>query len=484
MSGLPAPPPPAAAGRRFSWLSAPRAIGAVGLANLLAYLPGELSADAADQLAEARSGGVSDWHSPWLTVVWRQLLHVHDHPAGMLVLQLAMFWGGAMLLAHTLAAQGRQRAAWGVLGLCLFPPFWFYNHYILKDTAFYSAMFLCAATWFAALNAAPARRRLWVGAAVAMTLLALPIRINGAFAMAGLLVGLWVFTQARRTWVLLPALLVVSAALVLGVRAFNTGVLRAGPSDVMQSLQIHDLMGVQHFSRDTGVWGPYALGMDEVDRCYTPYFWDTLSPTGLCAGLRQHLGAPDGRFFTPEAIAQRGRLWRQAVQDHPWAYLQHRLHYFNSATYFIVPALHARFSKQVRDGRRPDLMPYTARDVRLDWVKRNPLVWPITWLAAGAGVLILLWPRATQTLNARFAAAVAGSGLAYGLAYVVIGVATDVRYFLWTILATGLAAVVSHRELRDAANQRPATAFVVLAAVATALMAGIAARWMEVPFIG
>mgnify|MGYP000852628706 CR=1 FL=1 len=468
--------------RPANWLTPPYLAAAAGLIAFVS-VPGAINPDSADQLAEARAGDVSDWHSAWLTHIWRLMLRCVDSEWTMLALQLLLFWGGAAVLAAAFWRAGRRGSAWTVFAVALFPHFVFFNHYILKDTAFYSAMFLCSALCFAAISEGHARRWLFAVAAALAMLATLPIRINGAFALAGLIVPLlW----PSRRWRLVPIALAIAFAsllLVNSARWFNASVLQARSSDVIQSLQILDLMGIQYHSRDASVWGPYALANEEVDKCYSSFHWDTMSPTGVCASLRLRLGSPDGRVFEPEAIRKRGDLWVSAIKAHPLAYLQHRLRHMNSATFFFVPAFHARFSKAVRDGSREGRAPVTAHDIRTDYLKKNVFVWPVVWLAGGLGMLALLWPRAGESVEAKFGVALLTSALSYGFAYLVIGVATDVRYFLWVNLATVLAAVVAWRDLCDAWRADPFRRRLALAGLGAVVAAGFGARLVDVPFV-
>lgn len=472
------------AAERRGWRLSPAPVALLlGLVHFVAFMPGVVSSDSADQLAEARSGAVSDWHSPLLTLIWRAMLAVVDNPATMLALQLALFWGGAALLAQVLHRSGRERQAWAVIAIGLFPHFVFFNHYILKDTAFYSAMFLAAALCFLAQSRRGATAVALWALAVAVLLVCALIRINGAFAVAALVLGLGLlhgrFTLPR----LLVGALCASVVLILLARTVNSRVLDAINSDGMQALQIFDLMGVQRFSRDEGVWGETALTNAEVDACYTSFFWDSMSPNGPCAALRVRLGAPDGRFFTDQARAQRGRLWLAAIAQHPVAYARHRLLHFNSATFFAVPAMHARFNKAIRDGRNAGRQPLTEADVRKDYLKKSPLVWPITWLTAGFGLVALLWPRRQDSVDARFGLLLLASGLLYGLAYAVIGVASDVRYFLWTNLAVLLAVAIAWPDLREGWRRHPGRGAAALAAVAGVVLVGLASRWFDIVYV-
>jgi len=71
------------------------------------------------------------------------------------------------------------------------------------------------------------------------------------------------------------------------------------------------------------------------------------------------------------------------------------------------------------------------------------------WLALGIGLLIWLTSRradyrmASRTASRDAALALLLSALPYAFAYLVIGVATELRYLLWSLIAIFTAAVIS-----------------------------------------
>ena len=73
----------------------------------------------------------------------------------------------------------------------------------------------------------------------------------------------------------------------------------------------------------------------------------------------------------------------------------------------------------------------------------TPLGWPIFWMAVALGVLILV-PSLGER---RVSAALAVSALLYGLSYLPLSVASELRYHLWTIVAALLAAVIAGAEI-------------------------------------
>jgi hypothetical protein len=117
------------------------------------------------------------------------------------------------------------------------------------------------------------------------------------------------------------------------------------------------------------------------------------------------------------------------------------------------------------DGRGFD---FSSRLLAMDYVKKNPLVWPIVWIALGIGVFAgACWlPRSPQTYGGLVLAA---SGLLYGFGYFLVGLAADPRYYLWTILAVQSTALILGPEL---ARSNPRSLRVTAVALGVILVAG------------
>jgi len=155
----------------------------------------------------------------------------------------------------------------------------------------------------------------------------------------------------------------------------------------------------------------------------------------------------------PDGLAAQ---WARSIAQHPAAYLEHRLKHFNSALLLAVPLKHIRLTPEYGTGD-PAFQPLerlTERDIRLDWVRKNPAVWPAVWLAWAICLLVLL-ARETPSTHVLLARVLAASALGYSGAYLLIGVATDMRYHYWSLLAVLLATLaVAPTLLRQWQRQR------------------------------
>ena len=127
--------------------------------------------------------------------------------------------------------------------------------------------------------------------------------------------------------------------------------------------------------------------------------------------------------------------WVASIIAHPLAYARHRLAHFSSAIYFLaqphlgdIVMLGAPVSGEVGDAPAP------ATQRELPYLMLYEILkTPAFWLAIGACLLVLLAsaksPRHSAGLQA--ALALVMSGLLYTCAYLIIGLATDVRYQFW-----------------------------------------------------
>ena len=350
------------------------AAAVLALLTLGICFPGEMTPDAARQLAEARTGKFTDWHPPIMAMLWS----VAPYPAAMLTLQIGLHWIGIAGLALRLSGHWR----WVMLAVGLTPIAFKYLGVLQKDT-------LLTSLFVAAFGLA-AHFRI---ASIALGLFGSLVRANGVFAFGPLALPRMGLV---RTIALSVAL---SAALIPVSMAFNR--LVSEPTGVERSVQAYDLAGIEQFS-------------GKPSGCYTPLFWDTLSTERCGFSYQKIRGSITGE-------------WLNAIANHPLAYAQHRLMHFNSTTFFLVPAM-----QQCVEA--PE-MHECDQSLLTDALTKNPLLWPVTWLAVG---LLLLFAKPDP-----FARNLCLSGLLYGFAYLLVGVASDFRYFYWTELAVQ-AAIVLH----------------------------------------
>lgn len=366
-------------------------------ANFSVAWPGTLTIDSQSQLSQAISGQFSDWHPPFMAMLWR---FIGPTLSTMLFLQIVLHWLGIWAFAEGVRRIRPSGWIWVILAIGLTPIALKYTQVIQKDSLMTSFFLLAFGLAFLT-----SRRMLALPFGIAGIL----CRSNGVFALPPLLIG----NNNRQFGFLVSfvASLVIAAFLGLLIGIFNTHVLASRETGVQRSLQLFDLAGIAHFSRDNS---SLPAGAKDAARCYTPVFRDTLN--GCMAPMSS---------IKPSLTKE----WGTTIFLHPLAYAQHRIAHFNRTIFFIVPPM-----QQCVDAPSYHRCDFSQRGKLRDFIQKNALLWPVTWLAIG---VMLLAGNLNPTSRSLIL-----SGSLYGAAYIVVGVAADFRYFYWTELAIQIAMLL------------------------------------------
>ena len=438
--------------------------------------PGALSPDATAQYQQAITGSYNDWHPPVMAYLWSKLLILSHGPAAMLAVHVFLYWGGLCAIADGLRRVGRPISALVVLLSGISPLILYYVGIIYKDVGLSSA-FLAGFGLIFWHKAQGHNWRWWsVVGVVAVLAYGTLVRSNGPFALAPIALYALHPKLAGRAGAWSIAALATVIVAMFGSQLVNRQVFKASKSGVEQTLQLYDLVGIAHHSGDNSVLPNDLRSGAAVRGCYTPRYWDALH-TAACGNIFDKLATPG----TAARNAMTGQ-WLRAIVRHPIAYSVHRLKHYNASLNFFVPALSCRFApfdeqcgdQDPRGGRSLDT-PATQKAVEWDYVKKNALVWPATWLAMVLAMLVLLGRSSSPTATA--ARALLLSGAAYGGAYLVVGVATDIRYYLWTFTALQTAAILGWPEFW---NQRKSKSFWAAASIVLiVVLLGYCARLLD-----
>lgn len=441
--------------------------------NLLLHFPGKMNSDSNNQYAEAVARSYTDWHPPVMAWVWSRLRLLADGPAPFLVLHLTAYWCGFGLLADAIRRLGHSKTAIAFALAGAFPPFLYVNAFIMKDVGMVAAWLPAVGLlfWF---RSQQLKIPVLAGVLIAALLVyGTLVRSNAIFAIGPLLV----YALASPAW--LRSLRLMLAACVIAVLAVpvsqvaNRVLFDAAPRNAVQSLFLFDLMGIAVVEKKPALMLPRAnITMDDLKNCYSPYWWDTLSPWGKCAS---RVYRPDPTFVAwGEGLPTQ---WVETIAAHPVAYAIHRLKHFNSSLHFVVPLKHSRLvpDYQPNDPAFKALEVFTERDIKFDLLRKSPLLTPATWLVWGVVLLVLVAP-CEESSRIGLARVLIVSALGYSCAYLLIGVATDMRYHYWSIIAILLATLLLLPQLGSGLRNRSKTLIVGLAAVGVVVAIGTWSR--------
>lgn len=366
---------------------------------------------------------------------------------------IACYWLGFGLIAVALSRTDRPLTAWGIVGVGLFPQFLAINVNILKDVGL-AVTFLAgfaASFWYRIDD----RRVPWVVAVISTVLLfyGTLVRTNAVFGVVPLLAYTINPQWLGRPWRVLVFSPPVALFMVPLSGLVNHTVLNATPLGIIRSLEIFDMAGIAFYSGDVSVFGPgNSFTRQDVESCYTPVQWDTLSPWGNCRFFWDRLAVShdvqEVEKLTPMAVMEAPsnpelpKYWVASIIAHPLAYAQHRLAHFNSEIYFLAQPRHDNVAPSVPTGEQAGDAPAASLVRELPHMLYAVLNTPAFWLAVGTCLLVLLASASSPRRPAAEAALVI-SGLLYTGAYLIIGVATDPRYQFWSMVATFTALVMS-----------------------------------------
>jgi hypothetical protein len=430
----------------------------VGTATvLLAFHPGYMSNDSIAQLTQARAGAIGGMHSPVMTWVWRQVDGLLPGPAGMLLLQNAIFWAGLALLA---ASKPCALSPVYILAVGLCPPLVAQLATVWKDVHMVAGLVLAAGSL--AATARWRTRSTHVLAAVGL-FYAAAARPNGI--VAAVPVALWwgllfpnAWSRVARKGLGLGAGALLAAALVVAVSGANRAIVATGPPAAskgvdgdagpgaaavrpldpasprsrFQSTYVHDLVGI---SVATGVpqlppeilLAPGMPSAEQLAQCYSPSFVDPLY-FGPC----RVPGFSDPRLV--DALRDR---WVEAVREHPTVWLGNHLVMFRVMMGFATPRPYYPYHYGIDDnalGIRHGHHAFNRLATRVLSSWRNSVLFrPWIWLVAQLG--LVAWATITRRATAGTGALVASS-IAHLIPYFFITPAPDFRYAWWVVVAT------------------------------------------------
>ncbi|WP_340314199.1 hypothetical protein [Rhizorhabdus argentea] len=410
-----------------------------GLFQLYAFHWGVITPDTVVQYGQALSGRYDDWHPPVTAWLWRQLLRIGPGGAPFLLLDIALYWGAIGLIADSVRARHGWRAAALPILFALLPIPFGQVGAILKDPLMACLMLMAAALLVRRAAGGPA----WLAAiAVPLILIAAATRFNALFAALPLLL-----LALPTRWTAHPLRLCVAAAAALALLlasnwAINEAALRPSHSHPLYSLINFDLAGIVAQGGANGYPGMSdAQARAATAHCYEPRSY----------GLMDEAGCGVAEDSLADHVSRTGDspmgIWLNAVIAAPAAYTRHRLAHLDWNWRFLhtLPGDAVYLMSQPNDlGLRFTPNEATSAVVwAAQWLAWSPLGRPATWLALALGLVI----AAPRLPSRRIVLALAASALFYGGAYGLISVAPDLRYNLWTMLATmtGLAIALAER---------------------------------------
>ena len=399
--------------------------------------------DTVAQYGQVLSNDVDDWHPPVMVRLW-QLLHQLGGTTGpMFVVQAVLYGLGFALLVAVLARTNRWRAAVSAAVLGLSPLLLGWQMVVLKDAQMLGALL---AAFGIVAHYRLAERRVPVLAAVAVTALILYatlVRANAVFATVALAVLLSPRPKsmpAKALAGLAAIALVLAAAPVINHRVFD-----GSPSGVTKTQPLFDLAAIAVATDDPMPFTPEERTKMVTRHCVKPFFWDPLADPTACGPITDRVKAQDELNLYVELA--------RAAAAHPLAYVEHRLRHWNSTERWLVRPNLPDAAPPIEAEPNDLGLGTPSSDVASSWQDAaaievsTPLGWPIVWSLIATLLLPCAWRRREEPAGA-LALALLASAVTLEASFLVISIASDLRYHLWSMTASGLGLILLSNNLR------------------------------------
>ena len=425
--------------------------------------------DTVSQYDQVLSNELTDWHPPVMVRLWQLLHPLAAGTAPMFVVQVALYALAFALIVAALVRSGRPFAAAACGVLAVSPLLLGWQMVVLKDCQMLGALIAAVgivAHYRLALRPVPS-----IAAAIAAPLIAYAtlVRANAVFATAPLVVLLLPRPRSMAGRGVLALAAIV--ALVLVSPYFDHRVFGAEPSGVEKSLPVFDLAAIADATPSSPSSFTPAERAEIVRRhCVKAYFWDPLGDPNACGPATGRLKEESDRTLYVE--------WGRDVAAHPIAYAEHRLKHWNSTERWLVPS-NLQEAAPPDEAEANDLGLKTPSNLLMPaWQSvaaaeaGTPLGWPIVWTVIALLILLIAWRRRDEEA-ARLAVALIASVLTLEASFLVVSIASDIRYHLWSMAASALALVLLSDDFRVSRRE----AIVGSAVIVLVVSGGLLTRW-------
>ncbi len=414
---------------------------------LFATYPGYLSFDSAFQFWQARTDVYHDVAPPLFPWIWHLLLKVMPDTSGIVVLICVLYCLGFAILAKSIRPKFEGIA---VLLFALFAPLC--PVLILLLPHLWTDVLLCGFLLLAFALIRDVEFSIWrLTVIISLCICAACVRHNSLIALIPLI---WFWTGKsfwNGKWFLTRPLikrLLLAFALLLPLWLSAHVVRAALVNERLDTWAVTLMFDLQAVSVSTGVnrLPKNLTGADmqvqELVAAFNPY-----SATKLFEGTRSGVANPT---VGPLAQEQRKALidaWLSVLSEP--SYWQHRIRLFRGLTGTHRGPDLAGFSDSPQLFAIKDNPPLVFANpsahnfyrVLVDSLRNTP-IYSAGWYMILAGALIALrWRRAPQWLR-DFNIALYGSALVYAMPYFFIAPSAELRYLLWSALASWLCILL------------------------------------------
>jgi len=434
----------AATASKSSWLLT--VIAAAGIAFFAAcYYPGAMSLDSAVIWSQARGAPSTNIYGAGLRWLWQVTDPIWTGPAPLFLIQLALFWTGLALIAHTLVCGLIGRIAF-LLAAAFAPVVFVLLAHVWGDVMLLATLTVAVGALLRWRDGAGTG---WLAAFWLSLVFAAILRHNVLCAIVPLIVyGIWLPLKPRAISPVGKRVVLVLGTLVLSFGLHAVNALSAQSAQrrftLWPAISMWDLAAIS-IETDQMLL-PAAtrkpeLTLDDLRAAYVPY-----SNVPVFTATQGRVIGPF--FLTGDPVKTAlHEAWLDAIRDHPAAYLAHRWR-LTRTLFGVKPRDWPHELVYVDDEFAFASNPPVAANhsalhaaaIRMAEALRDTIVlapWP--YLVLGLAALVVAWRRRAGA-NAQAALAVLASGFAYAAPLPLIAPSAELRYLGWSCLAAVIGA--------------------------------------------
>ena len=400
--------------------------------------------DTVAQYGQVLNVEVDDWHPPVMVRLWQLLHPLGPSTAPMFLLQTALYALGFALIVAALVRLGRWRAGVAAAILALSPLLLGWQMVVLKDAQMLGAL-LCAVGILAHYRFADRKTpRAAIAVAALLLTYATLVRANAVFATVPL-----VMMVSRRPGKRLARGVTAIGAILLVLAVspqINHRLFGASSSGVAKTQPLFDLAAIAVAT--PGSSSPFTSSeraQIAAHHCVKDFFWDPIGDPTACGPVTARL--------TERSEADLYIELARSAAAHPLAYGVHRARHWNSTERWLVAPNLPDAAPPIEAEPNDRGLVTPSSPIANAWQDcaaleaATPLGWPIFWTLAGLLLLPGAWRRRSDPAG-RLALALLASALTLEASFVVISIASDLRYHLWSMAASGLALILLGNDLR------------------------------------
>lgn len=394
--------------------------------------------DTVAQYDEVLKNEVDDWHPPVMVRLWQLLHPLGPAATPMFALQVGLYAIGFALIIAALERSGRWRAGLAVFALAMSPLLLGWQMVVLKDTQMLGAL---VAAFGIVAHFRLSGRRVPVVAAVVVGILvayATLVRANSVFATIPFVA---LILPRPRPLALRAGLALVALGAVLALTPIiNHRLLGATSSGVAKTLPIFDLAAIAIAAPAApSPFTPAERTQIAQRHCVKNFFWDPLGDPTACGPITVRLKAePESDLYVELA---------RAAAAHPIAYARHRIGHWNSTQRWLVSSNLSGAAPPIEAEPNHLGLETPPHAFASSWQDAaaieaaTPLGWPVTWTFLGLFLLPRAFKRRSDPAGS-LAFTLLVSSVTLEASFLVVSIASDLRYHLWSVAAVPLALIL------------------------------------------